>query len=93
MMRTALCCAQAQHGSAPTLAGKDLANPTSMILSVAMMVRWIGERKSDAQVLRIADCMAQAVEDTLAQADSRTRDLGGTLSTAAFAAAVAGHVQ
>src|SRR3954470_11817212 len=38
------CCAQAQHGSAPTIAGRDVANPTSMILSVAMMVRWVGDK-------------------------------------------------
>lgn len=38
MASDTLCCAQAQHGSAPDIAGKDLANPTSMILSVAMLL-------------------------------------------------------
>ena len=36
--------AQAQHGSAPTLAGQDIANPSSLILSVAMLFRWIAKR-------------------------------------------------
>jgi 3-isopropylmalate dehydrogenase len=37
------CCAQAQHGSTPDIAGQDLANPTSMILSGAMLLRSIGD--------------------------------------------------
>src|SRR4051812_13655395 len=48
MASDTLCCAQAQHGSAPTIAGKDIANPTSMILSVAMMVRWVGDKQGNA---------------------------------------------
>lgn len=38
------CCAQAQHGSAPDIAGQDKANPVSMILSVAMLLQWMGEQ-------------------------------------------------
>ena len=41
----ALCAAQAQHGSAPDIAGKDKANPTSLILSAAMLLEWIAEKK------------------------------------------------
>jgi 3-isopropylmalate dehydrogenase len=37
MASDTLCCAQAQHGSAPDIEGKNVANPTSMILSVAML--------------------------------------------------------
>src|SRR3954468_19656811 len=40
------CCAQAQHGSAPDLQGQDKANPVSMILSVAMLVDWVGETRA-----------------------------------------------
>jgi 3-isopropylmalate dehydrogenase len=40
-----LCAAQAQHGSAPDIAGKDKANPTSLILSAAMLLEWVGEKK------------------------------------------------
>src|SRR4249919_3546625 len=43
MAGDSLCCAQAQHGSAPDIAGRDIANPTSMILSVAMLLGWLGE--------------------------------------------------
>ena len=39
--------AQAQHGSAPDIAGKDVANPASLIGSVAMLLAWLGERRND----------------------------------------------
>ena len=39
--------AQAQHGSAPDIAGQDRANPASLIGSVAMLLAWLGERRSD----------------------------------------------
>ena len=39
-----LCVAQAQHGSAPDIAGQDIANPTSLILSAAMLLEWLGRR-------------------------------------------------
>ena len=43
---------QASHGSAPTIVGKDLANPHGTILSAALMLRWLGERHGDARRLR-----------------------------------------
>jgi 3-isopropylmalate dehydrogenase len=55
MASDTLCCAQAQHGSAPDLAGKDVANPTSMILSVAMMVRWVGDKEKLPGMQRAGD--------------------------------------
>ena len=42
--------AQAQHGSAPDIAGKDLANPASLIGSAAMLLAWLGERRSDERL-------------------------------------------
>jgi 3-isopropylmalate dehydrogenase len=93
MASDVLCCAQAQHGSAPTLAGKDVANPASMILSVAMMVHWAGEKSGDSALLRAAAGMMEAVEATLANPDTRTRDLRGTASCSGFAEAVAAAVK
>ena len=40
-----ICVAQAQHGSAPDIAGKNVANPTSLILSAAMLLDWLGNRQ------------------------------------------------
>jgi 3-isopropylmalate dehydrogenase len=88
MASDALCCAQAQHGSAPTIAGRDIANPTSMILSVAMMVRWLGDKQSDTALQAAGDLMVKAVDQVLASPASRTRDLGGSMGCNAFGLAV-----
>jgi len=92
MASDTICCAQAQHGSAPTIAGKDLANPTSMILSVAMMVRWVGDHRGDARLQQVGDAMTQAVDQVLENPATRTRDIGGTIGCKAFGQAVADAV-
>src|SRR5436309_6392525 len=46
--------AQAQHGSAPDIAGKDRANPSSLIGSAAMLLAWMGERRGDARLMQAA---------------------------------------
>jgi 3-isopropylmalate dehydrogenase len=83
-----LCVAQAQHGSAPDIAGQDIANPTSLILSTAMMLHWLGRRRDDATLSRIACRIERAIDIVLASPETRTRDAGGTLGTHAFAQAV-----
>ena len=83
-----LCCAQAQHGSAPTIAGKDIANPTSMILSVAMMVQWVGAKQANDGMRKAGDAMIAAVDKVLADPATRTRDIGGTMGCKGFGAAV-----
>lgn len=88
-----LCCAQAQHGSAPTIAGKDIANPTSMILSVAMMVQWIGDKRGNVASRQAGDAMTAAVDVVLASPATRTPDIGGTMGCKAFAEAVADAVK
>jgi len=82
---------QGSHGSAPTLAGRNLANPVATILSGAMMLRWLGERAADAAALRAADAIDAAVTATLA-AGTMTADVGGTTSTSGFGDAVAERV-
>jgi len=89
MASDTLCCAQAQHGSAPTIAGKDIANPTSMILSVAMLIRWMGDKHQNAALQKAGDAMQVAVDKVLEDPKTRTPDLGGTLGCKAFGAAVA----
>jgi 3-isopropylmalate dehydrogenase len=88
-----IVCAQAQHGSAPDIAGRDVANPTSLILSAAMMLRWLAERRGDAALEEAGVAIERAVDATLADPGTRTRDLGGMLGTSAFAAAVASAVE
>lgn len=88
-----LCCAQAQHGSAPTIAGQDIANPTSMILSVAMMLQWTADKQKNPALRQAGDAMTAAVDVVLANPATRTPDLGGAMGCKAFAQAVAEAVK
>lgn len=83
-----LCVAQAQHGSAPDIAGQGVANPTSLLLSTAMLLRWHGERSDDAALVAAADRLGAAVDAVLRDPSCRTRDLGGNRTTAGFADAL-----
>jgi len=88
----ALCAAQAQHGSAPDIAGQDKANPTSLILSAAMLLDWLAERRGLDACGRAGRTIHAAVDAALADPSTRTADLGGSLGTAAFGAVVAARV-
>ena len=83
------CCAQAQHGSAPTIAGQDKANPTSMILSVAMLMQWMGEHYGKSQLTEAARSIEAAVDHVLELPACRTADLGGATGCKVFAEHVA----
>ena len=84
--------AQAQHGSAPDIAGRDVANPASLILSAAMLLDWLAPRHARPALGEAARAIEDAVEGLLAVDATRTRDLGGTLGTRAFADAVRARV-
>jgi isocitrate/isopropylmalate dehydrogenase len=81
--------AQAQHGSAPDIAGRDQANPASLIGSAAMLLEWIGERQDNDRFIRAAAAIDGALEGAIADPACRTRDLGGPLGTKAFGECVA----
>jgi isocitrate dehydrogenase (NAD+) len=72
---------EAVHGSAPDIAGKGVANPTALLLSALLMLRHIGEDG-------IADRISRALGAVLGDDQIRTRDLGGTASTAEFTSAI-----
>lgn len=88
-----LCCAQAQHGSAPDIAGQDKANPTSMILSVAMLLQWMGEHRAQPMLTQAGNAIEAAVDAVLENPATRTGDLGGTIGTKAFGLAVAAQLK
>jgi isocitrate/isopropylmalate dehydrogenase len=88
----ALCAAQAQHGSAPDIAGKDKANPTSLILSAAMLLEWLEETKNAHPCAEAGRAIHEAVDRVLADPAKRTADLGGKLGTRAFADEVAAAI-
>jgi isocitrate/isopropylmalate dehydrogenase len=83
------CVAQAQHGSAPDIAGQDKANPSSLILSAAMLLEWLAARHGNAALATAARKIDAAVDAALKNPESRTADLGGKLGTRAFAKTVA----
>jgi 3-isopropylmalate dehydrogenase len=83
-----ICVAQAQHGSAPDIEGLNVANPTALILSAAMLLEWRGQRDGDAGLREAARRIDRAVDTVLADPASRTRDIGGSRDTDDFAASV-----
>ena len=72
---------EAVHGSAPDIAGKNLANPTALLLSAVLMLRHIDEAAAAHRIM-------QALGALLSAGTVRTRDVGGTASTTAFTEAV-----
>ena len=84
--------AQAQHGSAPGLAGQGVANPASLIGSAGMLLGWLGERRGEEGLVRAAAAIEAAIDRVVMEPEGRTRDLGGVLGTGGFAAAVVAAV-
>ncbi len=72
---------EAVHGSAPDIAGRNIANPMALLLSALLMLRHIGEGP-------MADRIMKALGLVLAEDQVRTPDLGGTATTTEFAAAI-----
>src|SRR5688572_20086229 len=76
---------EAVHGTAPDIAGKNLANPTAMLLSAIMMLRHIRESAA-------ADRIEKALNKTLTDRKTITRDLGGSSSTTEFTDALCSNI-
>ncbi len=72
---------EAVHGSAPDIAGQGVANPTALLQSGILMMRYLGERE-------IADRIENAMLDVFREGKVRTRDIGGTANTAEFSNAI-----
>jgi 3-isopropylmalate dehydrogenase len=84
---------QPSHGSAPTLAGKGIANPLATILSASMMLAWLGERHGDAGALAAGRLIEAAAAELLAEGRVLPEDLGGKATTAEVGEAVAARVR
>ena len=86
--------AQAQHGSAPDIAGQDRANPASLIGSAAMLLAWLGERRDDDRLhARRRRDRGRARPRDRRRRQWRTADLGGPLGTKAFGERVAASLR
>jgi isocitrate dehydrogenase (NAD+) len=69
------------HGSAPDIAGKDVANPTALLQSAILMLRYLDETAA-------ADKVQKALETVYGERRSLTRDVGGPAGTTQFTEAV-----
>ncbi|MGH9689587.1 MAG: isocitrate/isopropylmalate dehydrogenase family protein [Candidatus Acidiferrales bacterium] len=87
------CMAQAQHGSAPDLAGQDKANPTSLILSAGMLLDWLARRHGKERLAQAAGLIDQSVDAVLKDPARRTADLGGKLGTKSYTAALCEEIR
>jgi len=69
------------HGSAPDIAGENIANPFAMILSAAMMLEWLGLKASNQDMIDDAKKLRDAVDAVVIDGTKATRDLGGSSDT------------
>ncbi len=81
--------AQATHGSAPDISGRNIANPYAIIISAQMLLAWLGRKHSDRAAVEAAQKIEQAVHRTISENIARTRDIGGDATTEDFGRAVA----
>ncbi|WP_027330543.1 isocitrate dehydrogenase [Marinimicrobium agarilyticum] len=72
---------EAVHGSAPDIAGQNIANPSSVILASIQLLQYLGMREESSRILA-------ALKDVIKSGDRTTRDLGGTAGTTEFTQAV-----
>ncbi|MFZ9677461.1 MAG: isocitrate/isopropylmalate dehydrogenase family protein [Quisquiliibacterium sp.] len=79
---------QGAHGSAPDIAGQDVASPIATMLSGALMLRWLAERHQDKRLLADATRVETAVETVLAQGQLVPADQGGSARCSEFTEAV-----
>jgi isocitrate dehydrogenase (NAD+) len=82
---------EAVHGSAPDIAGKNLANPLAMLMSATMMLNHLAEQEDDPECSKAAERIKVAYDRALGD-DQKTRDLGGALGTKEFARAVVDRI-
>lgn len=73
--------AQATHGSAPDIAGRNIANPYAMIMSAQMLLAWLGRKRGEPAAVEAARLIERAVDRTMSAMQHLTPDLGGRSST------------
>ena len=76
--------AQASHGSAPDIAGKNIANPSALLLSTGMLFEWWAEQIDSNSYKEAANLIREGVGIATTHPTNKTRDLGGKLGTHEF---------
>jgi 3-isopropylmalate dehydrogenase len=85
--------AQATHGSAPDIAGRNIANPYAMIMSGQMLLAWLGRKRNEQKASAAAQRIAAAVKAVIAEGKHLTPDLGGKASTSEMGDAIVAAMQ
>ena len=73
--------AQATHGSAPDIAGQNIANPYAMTMSGQMLLAWLGRKHNEPKATAAAEAMKTAIDKVVTDGKILTKDLGGKAST------------
>jgi 3-isopropylmalate dehydrogenase len=84
--------AQATHGSAPDIAGRNIANPYALIMSGKMLFEWLGRKRGEPKATQAAALIDRAIDRVIAEATTLTADLGGKAGTSDMGSAVARFV-
>ena len=83
---------QPAHGSAPDIVGQGKANPTAMLLSVVMLLEWLGEAHDHAKVLEAGKVLSDAIETAFGEKKLLPFEFGGASGTADITRAVIGAI-
>ena len=83
---------EAVHGSAPDIAGKNLANPLALLMSGAMLLKHLADTRGDEACRRAGERIRRAYDRAL-EDGQKTRDIGGSLGTIEFARAVSERLE
>jgi len=75
------------HGAAFDIAGQNIANPSSFLLSIKMMFDWLGAKNNDSKCIDVGAKLESTIFD-LVKTGSKTKDIGGTMSTVEFTKAI-----
>jgi len=75
------------HGAAFDIAGQNAANPSSFLLSIKMMLDWLGKKNNDSKCFGVGQKLESTIFD-LVKTGSKTKDIGGNLTTTEFTAQI-----
>lgn len=85
--------AQATHGSAPDISGRNIANPYAMIMSGQMLLEWLGRKRGEPEAAAAARLIEKAVDQVITEAQHLTADLGGKAGTTQMGDAIVAAIK
>lgn len=80
------------HGAAFDIAGKNIANPSSFLLSIKMMLDWLGNKHNDSKCIEVGQKLESTIFD-LVKSGLKTKDIGGEMSTSEFTKHITDNIQ